>query len=441
MAAHSPLAPLQPLRVPVNASLTLAGNVVYSACQWGLLVALARLGSPEMVGQFALGLAVSGPIMLLFSLQLRAVQATDAAGSNHFSEYLALRLLTSAIALGAIACVALFVVDGGAAALVVLLVGSTKILESVSDVYRGLMQYAERMDRVAVSMALRGLVTLPAFALALLLGGGLIAAVSAMMAASLVVWWGWDVRTARRLCQPVPGNGPARGALFGVHPRFTAPALFGLARTALPLGLVAMLLSLNSYAPQYAVKQLGTAELGIFAALLYTALASRVLIGAVGQSASPRLARLYESGNLAAFRKLHGKLLRVGIAVSLLALAGAALLGKPFLRLVYGPEYAAHSQLFVALCAVAGLLHLVSFQGYTVTAARYFRAQLPVSIAVAATTIATAFLLVPGFGAAGAAAALLCGALVQGAGYALLQRHALRQLELRINNQKPHAKR
>ncbi|HSL70768.1 MAG TPA: oligosaccharide flippase family protein, partial [Longimicrobiales bacterium] len=162
------LSTLQPLRVSVNASATLAGNIIYSACQWGLLVALARLGSTEMVGQFALGLAVSGPIMLLTSLQLRAVQATDAAGSNHFSEYLALRLVTSAVALGVIACAALMVGDSPAAALVILLVGSTKVMDSISDVYRGLMQQSERMDRVAVSMGLRGLVTLAIFTMALL---------------------------------------------------------------------------------------------------------------------------------------------------------------------------------------------------------------------------------------------------------------------------------
>jgi O-antigen/teichoic acid export membrane protein len=379
--------------------------------------------------------------MLLLSLQLRSVQATDAAGSNHFSEYLGLRLLTSVVALGAIAAAAFIVGDSGVAILVILLVGSTKILDSVSDVYRGLMQKSERMDRVAVSMALRGLVTLPVFALALLAGAGLIGAVSAMIAAHLLVWWGWDVRTARRLNpNPTRADASAANALLGVSPHFSRRVLIPLARTALPLGFVSMLLSLNSYAPQYAVKQLGTAELGIFAALLYTAMASRVLINAVGQSASPRLAKLYEAGDAAGFRKLHGKLMQLGIAAGVVATAGAALVGEPFLRLAYGSEYAARNHLFIALSAVAGVAHLVSFQGYTVTAARYFRAQLPVSLAVATTTVTSAFFLVPRYGAAGAAVALLCGALVQGTGYTLLQRHALRRLEQRVMAGAQHAK-
>jgi hypothetical protein len=39
------------LTLRVNFLWTLAGNVVYAACQWGILVALAKLGTPQMVGR------------------------------------------------------------------------------------------------------------------------------------------------------------------------------------------------------------------------------------------------------------------------------------------------------------------------------------------------------------------------------------------------------
>jgi hypothetical protein len=34
-----------------NFSWTFVGNIIYSACQWGMLVVLAKIGNPEMVGQ------------------------------------------------------------------------------------------------------------------------------------------------------------------------------------------------------------------------------------------------------------------------------------------------------------------------------------------------------------------------------------------------------
>ena len=56
---------------------TFAGNTIYAACQWAMLVIVAKLGSADAVGVFALAFAVTAPVMLLTGLQLRAVQATD----------------------------------------------------------------------------------------------------------------------------------------------------------------------------------------------------------------------------------------------------------------------------------------------------------------------------------------------------------------------------
>ena len=75
-----------------NVAWALAGNVGYAACQWAVLVVVARLGSAADVGRLALGLALSAPVMILANLQLRAVQATDALHEHPFGIYLGLRL-------------------------------------------------------------------------------------------------------------------------------------------------------------------------------------------------------------------------------------------------------------------------------------------------------------------------------------------------------------
>jgi hypothetical protein len=43
----------------INVYWMLSGDAVYRACQWAVLVVVARLGSPEKVGEFILGLATS----------------------------------------------------------------------------------------------------------------------------------------------------------------------------------------------------------------------------------------------------------------------------------------------------------------------------------------------------------------------------------------------
>ena len=132
--------PALPLSLRQNFAWTVAGNVVYGACQWGMLVALAKLGSPQMLGQFALGLTIGAPVMMLANLQLRAVQATDARDEYRFGDYLGLRLLTTVLAFTTIAAIALLARYRWQTALVVILVGAAKSVENLSDVFYGLFQ-------------------------------------------------------------------------------------------------------------------------------------------------------------------------------------------------------------------------------------------------------------------------------------------------------------
>src|SRR5437868_13818516 len=98
-----PAAPAPAGRAPIslrrNFAFTLAGNALYAACQWGILVVLAKLGSPAIVGKYALAMAVCSPVILFSNLQLREIQATDARRDHAFGDYLALRILCTILAL------------------------------------------------------------------------------------------------------------------------------------------------------------------------------------------------------------------------------------------------------------------------------------------------------------------------------------------------------
>src|ERR1700678_241367 len=81
---------------------TLLGNLVYAGCQWCMLIALAKLTNAQMVGQFALALAITAPVFMLTGLQLRVVQATDAGHEYRFEEYFSLRLICTCVGLAAV---------------------------------------------------------------------------------------------------------------------------------------------------------------------------------------------------------------------------------------------------------------------------------------------------------------------------------------------------
>ena len=96
-----------------NAAWTLAGNLSFGGCQWGILIVLAKVGSADMMGQYILGVAVTSPIIMFASLQLRAVQSTDVRGEYLCGHYVGLRLVTAAVAVAVIAGVALLAAGSG----------------------------------------------------------------------------------------------------------------------------------------------------------------------------------------------------------------------------------------------------------------------------------------------------------------------------------------
>jgi len=165
-------------------ALRSSGNAIYAASQWALLIIVAKLGSVVQVGQFAYALALTAPIFILSQLQLRGLQATDAAGEYSFAEYLSLRVATTAFAILAVVGLAFLTTDAGPQRGVVLAMAVAKAIESVADVAHGRLQQIERLGAIAASFASRGVGGLLAFSLAFAVWRDLAPAIAAM-----TLWW------------------------------------------------------------------------------------------------------------------------------------------------------------------------------------------------------------------------------------------------------------
>jgi O-antigen/teichoic acid export membrane protein len=406
MSQANPVTPTtRPIATPLslrrNFSWTLAGNIVYAASQWGMLVVLARVGTPEMVGQFSLGLAVTAPIILFANLGLRQIQATDARREYAFGEYLGLRIIALTLALVLIAAIALTGYRPEAA-LVILLMGAAKAFEALSDVIYGLLQQHERMDRIAQSMMIKGPVSLAAMAAGVALTGGVLGGVVGLALVWALLFVLYDLYSARLL------TGDART----LWPQWNAQRLRQLGWLALPMGFVAMLISLNANIPRYFVERyLGEAQLGIYAAMAYLIVAGNTVVGALGQSASPRLAAYYAQGDRQAFTRLLLRLLGIGAGLGAAGVLVALLAGKLLLSLLYGPAYAAEAQVFVWIMVAAGVIYVGSFMGYGVTAARIFKLQVALSGISILVAVILSFLLIPQMGVLGTALVVMIGGI------------------------------
>jgi O-antigen/teichoic acid export membrane protein len=413
-----------PISLRAGFTWSLFGWTGYAACQWLMLSVMAKLGSPEVVGQFAYALAICAPFFMLTNLQLRGVQTTDARSDYRFSDYLTLRFLGSAAAVLVVAAAAPFLGLSRTALGVLLLTAAFKSLESLSDVIAGLMQKFEALDSVALSLLLRGSIGIGTFALCFALCRSLPIALLFWIGSVAAVMARYDLRVARRLAR-------FEG---GMALRFDWRRLGALALTSLPLGLVGAIASLGASFPRYTIRHaLSIAELGIFASIAYPVTATTVVANSLGQSVLARLSRLFAESRIEEFKQLVFKLVASGAGLGFAAVLIVSAVGSRMLSVLYTPEYARQGRLFQLLALTAGLNSIGCFLYCALSAARQFKVQLPISLVSLLTALVCSALLIPRWRLIGAALAMLSAAAISiaAAGGALgltIARHKSRPL-------------
>jgi len=416
------------LTLRANFSWTFVGNVIHAACWFGMTIVLAKLGSPEHVGQFALSLAIAAPIFMFATLRLRDVQATDANQEYQFGDYFALRLTTTALALLVIVGIVFVSNFQMEMALVVLAIGTSKALEAISDAFYGLFMQHERMDRIAKSLMLKGPLSLIGLSIGFYLTGSVFWGVAGIVIARAMILVGYDLRNASlslKLSSESAGNIIPK-KLPG--PRWNAKTLTRLVWLTLPLGFVTMLISFNANIPRYFIEgHLGAYQLGLFAAIASFQKVAPTVVQAMGRSASPRLAKYFAANNAGAFRGLTVKLIGIGVLLGVAGVLVALVLGRQILTLFYGPEYAM-PMLFGLIMVASGLDYLATMLLFVITSARYFRIQLPLQILTTGSVAIASFLLIPSVGLSGAAWALIIGNIIRAGGGLVAALHAIRAL-------------
>ncbi len=389
-----------PLSLKLNFSWTLVGNVVFSGCQWLILVAIAKVGTTEVVGQYALALAIVTPIMMLTSLQMRALQSTDAAREFSFGDYLGLRAITVALALVSVIATTGWLKPLPAVIAVTMAVAVSKSFDSVSDVLYGFFQQNERMDSISKSLVLHGILQLTVFVAAIVTTGSLFFAVSGMAVVSLLLLAFFDWPMGKELFKSVLAaevKNQDNVADF-MTPRWNLATMRKIIWLGLPLSLVIGINSLVGSVPRYFIADyINESALGIFAALFYLTIVGSTIMGAMGHSASPRLAKLYLLGDVPGFKKLLWKLIAIAISTGIFGLLLALAVGRYYFP--FPGE--SHTDDFPVAYGRTGPMYITTMLGVGITAMRRFHIQVPLPLVNLAFTTVAAALLIPRFGLEG----------------------------------------
>jgi O-antigen/teichoic acid export membrane protein len=392
-------------------SWTLVGNAVYAASQLAILMLLAKLTRPELVGQYALGAAIAVPVFWMANLQLRLALVSDVLERTHFGHYLSIRLLTTALALLIIFAITQIGGYGRQLSAVILLVGVAQAIEAISDMFHARLQQHDRMDWISKSLMARSGLSALGLTVGVYLTRDLRWGIAGLVLARAIVLLGYDIRECTH------GLVAESKCFFrnqALMPRWN-PRLQGeLLSSNFRLGILWALVSLNTALPRYFIEHaLGERALGIFSAIASMRAAGDLVVLSLGLAAFGRLARAYAAANLTEFRSLLSKLLIVGAALGTCAVAVVCVAGRQILTLLLRPEYANRAELLPWLMVVAGFAYMAMFLGTAMTAAKYYDSQIVLFTLINVGVAALSYILVPWRGLMGAVIAMLVGTILQ----------------------------
>jgi O-antigen/teichoic acid export membrane protein len=406
---ETPSRRLSPLSLKVNFAWTFLGNALVAVFQLLLMALLLREAGDATTGQYILALAISAPVFMFAGLDLRTLQATDSNGEVRFVEYLSLRLISGSIALALVPAIAIAWGYRADTLAVIAGVGLGRFFLLISDTFNGLMQQSERMDRVAHSIVLKGILSAIVLGATFLASGSLVAAVFAEAAIRLLVLVLYDLPLG---CQLVREQGAETISLASLR-TVDALRLRKLTLRSLPLAFKVMLVSLDTHVTRYFVTGMASlSAVGVFGPIASGAGSASMVGKALNQSVSAKLGRLATAGEPRPFVQF---VRRVQLLYLILGIAGVGftmLAGGPLLAIVR-PDLLAY-QTVLTLIVVSVALDLQNgIVDMSLVAARRIAPLAPACGISVATSALGCWLLIPSFGLTGAAMAMIAGRIMR----------------------------
>ena len=379
------------------------GQSVFAAAEWGVISALALLGSAEDVGELAFALAIVTPIFAVSKLRLRSVVATDVSHEYPLSDYLFTGVAGAVVSIPIALAVSVVLGETAGVTAIVGWVALSRAFEGVSHISYGYQQRTDEMTPIGISVGARGVLSLVLAAGAFALTGSVAWAAAGLALGHAVPLIFYDYSYLKMgLSEPDESTAP------------TWRAVHTLVIATLPLGLFAFLMSLTDNVPRLVLNEhSGLAELGIFATFGFAVTGVTAVTRALDSAASPRIARALSRRDVTMVRQRIRGLTVVASLIGALALILALTVGESFLDLAFGPEFAAYAAEFSWMAVYAWMV--LVFAGWTVTllAARKFKQQLYIQIATVLVVFISGLVLIPSYGLMGAVESLLAGGVVR----------------------------
>ena len=315
------------------------GNITYLMCQWLITVLVPVLGNFEDAGVLSVAMSVSATCQTLAMFGIRNFQVSDVDGKYEDSCYVALRALTCGGAMAVCLIFSLCAGYGGGQFLAITLFMIFRLAETYSDVLHGIAQKNGRLYIGGISFFMKGIGLLICFFAGFKLTGSLNVGLLAMTVFSCASTVIYDLSRVRRL------------AVFRLTDSLKNCGR--LALETLPLCVYLFLFSAVCTLPKLILESVsGEAVLGIYSSIYAPAMLLQAASGYLYTPFATHFATYRKDGKQAEFKRMLIKIAAVILALALLAVGAAIVLGEFALVLLFGEEIRPHVDLLIPILVV-----------------------------------------------------------------------------------------
>jgi len=380
-------------------SWSLGGNIVYALSQWAIITIIARFGSVEDLGIYSLGLAITAPIVLFFSFQLRTIVATDRKNEYDFSQYYGGRIIHLTLSYFIIIPVAFLYSNDLKTIMVIILMGLVKYFEALSDICMGFFQKKSRIDLIGKSQFNRGIFSIVFVGILYIPSQDIIISILGLLFVMILRLVFYDIKHLK--------------SYVNVSPVFDQSSL-QLMKLGLPLGITSLISSLNTNIPRYYLDYfVGIEYVGIFSALYYVLIASNMLITPITLLAAPKIANAYNQKTTKSFLNINIQLFVFSLITFLIVITPILFQGELILTILYGESYAVYERTFIIISYSLLFGFLVAFLSLSTIAARKIKIQPLVNLITLIVTLVAGYFLISLHGIEGAAWTILISRFIQ----------------------------
>ena len=392
-------------RVARNAGIRAVAEVIGKFATFAMFVVMARQLGPQGFGDITFALALTGQLLVIASFGMdvvvsrEAIRKTSLLGSL-MSDTLLIKLILTFPAL----LIAAVVVELGdyssSARIAVYLIGISTVLDTLENTWNAAFQAYERLELVSYVIVFQRLVNGGLVVAVLVAGGGVVAVSSTFVLVSLAT-----LLLAMRLLRLV--TSPRWGA--------DRSRLLPLLRVGLPIGVAILLLTVLLRVDMVMLSLIsGNEEVGIYGAAFRIFESTMFLTSAFTSAIFPWFSRKHVEDSSVISRGYEIGLL---VMLSILTPIGVActVLAAPIVHTLYGTRYDESITPLRLLGAVVIAFGINTFTSSTLAANDRPRLMHSILLITVFQNIVMNALLIPPYGATGAALTAAVSGLLLGA--------------------------